>query len=231
MLYKETFKVYEGVLDNASIAALMKFANRGVIDRMKGFVKQGKESSVLVGQDSKGNPVAVKVYAIEASNFKRMAPYLEGDQRFSRMRKDKRTIVYAWCSKEYKNLMKATSAGVLCPRPIDALNNVLIMEFLGEGYTPAPRLMDVELDDPETVMEKIIVNMKKLYGAKLVHGDLSAYNILYWNSEPYIIDFSQGVLLSHPMAEDFLKRDVRNVLKFFGAQDMEEETMKRIRGK
>ncbi len=229
MLYKETFKVFEGTLDNLAIDSLMKFANRGILDRMHGLVKRGKESTVMVAEDRNKTSLAVKIYAIEASNFKKMQPYLDGDNRFRSVRKDKRSIVYAWCLKEYKNLMKAKEAGMRVPRPIAALGSVLVMEFLGEGYTPAPRLVDAEVDDPDNVLEKILQDVKLLYKANLVHGDLSAYNILYWNSEPYIIDFSQGVLLSHPLAEDLLKRDVKNILKFFRKEDKLEETLKEVK--
>jgi RIO kinase 1 len=60
-----------------------------------------------------------------------------------------------------------------------------------------------------------VEGIKKLYRANLVHGDLSEYNILIKNREPYIIDISQGVPLDHPLAEELLQRDVKNISRFF----------------
>lgn len=228
MLYKETFKVFEGVLDDLALEALLKLASRGIIDRMHGFVKSGKESSVLMGEDKTGKRLAVKVYAIEASNFRRIMPYLQGDVRFTKVRRDKRSVVHAWCLKEYKNLMKARAAGVRCPEPLAALKNVLVMEFLGEGYAPAPRLGEAEIKEPEKTFGEIMADIKSLWRVGLVHGDLSPYNILYWEELPYFIDFSQGVLASHPMAAELLRRDVHNVLKFFRQEGNEEEIFKEV---
>lgn len=51
--------------------------------------------------------------------------------------------------------------------------------------------------------------------AKLVHGDLSEYNILYFKEELYIIDVSQTMEDNHPVAIEFLKRDLYNMNLYF----------------
>ena len=51
--------------------------------------------------------------------------------------------------------------------------------------------------------------------AGLVHGDISAYNVLIYKNIPYLIDLGQGVLIEHPNAIEFLKRDIRNVVNYF----------------
>ena len=49
-----------------------------------------------------------------------------------------------------------------------------------------------------------------------MHGDLSEYNILYWNDTPYIIDFPQSIdIRTNPYVRDLLERDVRNVCTYF----------------
>lgn len=227
MLKKESFKVFQGVLDDATLKTLMKLSSKGIIERMQGFVKRGKEGSVLAGRDYDGNTIAVKIYAIEASNFNRMLPYIDGDPRFSRIRGNKKSLILGWCKKEYKNMIKAHSNGILCPEPIASMRNILVMEFLGRGYTPAPRLIDADIKNPQETFEKVVDQMRHLYGCGIVHGDLSAYNILYWKREPYFIDFSHGVLKSHPRADDFLKRDVGNIVKFFKTNN-KEETLRRV---
>ncbi len=48
----------------------------------------------------------------------------------------------------------------------------------------------------------------------MVHGDLSAYNILLWG-RPYFIDFSHGTTADNQMALELLKRDVKNINSYF----------------
>jgi RIO kinase 1 len=50
---------------------------------------------------------------------------------------------------------------------------------------------------------------------KLVHADLSEYNILYHERDLYIIDVSQSVEHDHPNAFNFLRTDLKNVEDFF----------------
>ncbi len=58
--------------------------------------------------------------------------------------------------------------------------------------------------------------VKILYkDAKLVHGDLSSYNILIDNGEPVIIDISQGVMVDHPISRELLNRDINNLFRDF----------------
>ena len=203
-------KTWQGVFDDLAVMALYKLLSKGIIKEIKTITKEGKESQVLIGDDN----VAIKVYAIKASNFKKMHPYLIGDIRFKGIKKNKKSIIFAWCKKEFRNLEKARKAGVSCPKPIAFLNNVLVMEFLGKDYVPYPRLKDAKVKKDPKLFNEVIRNMRKLYKAGLVHGDLSEYNILI-GDKIYIIDMSQSVLLSHPNAQKFLERDVKNVCNYF----------------
>lgn len=220
-------KIWQGVFDDISIMALYKLTNKGVVGEIKAIIKEGKESQVIAAEPN----VAVKVYAIEASNFKQMWPYLIGDTRFSRIRKNKKSIIFAWCKKEYRNLEKAKKGGVSCPTPIAFMSNVLVMEFLGKDFNPYPRLKDAVVEDKEKIFDEIVENIRKLYKAGLVHGDLSEYNILV-GDKIYLIDMSQSVLLTHSNAEKFLERDVYNICKFFSKYFKvdEKEILFKIRG-
>ncbi len=62
---------------------------------------------------------------------------------------------------------------------------------------------------------EIIEEMKKMHKAKLVHGDLSEYNILVWEGKPYIIDVAQAVPLDHPLADELMLRDLKNMVRVF----------------
>ncbi len=214
----EQRKVFAGVLDEQTLFTLYKLSNKGCFEILHGFVKQGKESCVLLAEQKSGSYVAVKIHAIAASTFKRIWQYLRGDPRFFKIKQSKRAIVFAWCKKEFKNLQIAyRKARIPCPEPIAQMNNVLVMEFLGENFTPAPRLVDIELENPEKVFKDVIEYIQKLYKAELVHGDLSFYNMLWHKEKAYLIDFSQGVLLAHPNAMYLLKRDIENVCKDFAS--------------
>jgi len=229
----EQRKVFAGVLDEKTLFTLYKLSNKGYFEILHGFVKQGKESSILAAEQKNGKIVAVKVHAVTASNFKRIWPYLQGDPRFYRIKRTRHGIIYTWCKKEFKNLVTAYKANVLCPEPIAQMNNVIVMEFLGKDFTPAPRLCDVELENPEKIFEEVVENISRLYRAQLVHGDLSFYNILLFREKPYFIDFSQGVPLAHPNAEYLLRRDVENICRDFsmyGIKASAEEIYERVVG-
>ena len=89
------------------------------------------------------------------------------------------------------------------------------MQLIGEDGVPSPILKKAELENPEKVLDEIIENMKRLYSAGLVHGDISEYNILIKDDMPFLIDIGQGVSLGHPKANEFLERDVINILYYF----------------
>ena len=80
---------------------------------------------------------------------------------------------------------------------------------------PALLLKDLLPRNPKQFFEKIISDVKKLYKVGLVHADLSEFNILNFEDEPVFIDFSQATTLEHPNVDEFLKRDIHNVVKFF----------------
>jgi len=126
-------------------------------------------------------------------------------------------VVYAWCKKEYHNLKLAHEAGVNVPKPYYHLRNIVVMEFIGdEEGKEAPQLRKARLSNPEEFFNKILHHVKKLVrGAKLVHADLSEFNIVVKNNEPYLLDLGQAVLTSHPRAKEFFERDLINLINYF----------------
>lgn len=214
----EEGEVLEEVFDKPTLMTLYKLINRGVIESLVGVVKSGKEAKIYRALGSKGEELAVKIYLTVSAEFRRgMLPYLEGDIRFSHVRRDIRSLVYAWAQKEFKNLKKAWEIGVRVPKPYTVENNVLVIEFIGENGVPAPLLKDADVLNPEKVYEKLLNYLKILYRkGELVHGDLSEYNVMILkNDEPVIFDMSQAVLLSHPLADMLLRRDISNLNRFF----------------
>lgn len=203
-------KIFKGVFDEGTLLTMYRLGRRLQLTAFSGVLKSGKESSVVHAEPH----CAVKVYAIGASAFNRFRKYIQGDERFRRVKPDRRGITFAWCQKEFRNLHIAHAAGVRCPKPLGFMANVLAMEFIGEGTTPAPRLADAAPADPAAVIRAIVDGMVKLHRSNLVHGDLSPYNILLHDEQPVFIDFSQGVLRSHPLANELLQRDVRNIAAY-----------------
>ena len=102
------------------------------------------------------------------------------------------------------------------------------MRFIGDGETPALQLREVELEDPETVMNEIFDQYLLMYrDANYVHADLSSYNILWWNDHPWIIDVPQGEAVNKwsnmNKVELILRRDIQNVLKYFESYGLERD--------
>ena len=123
-----------------------------------------------------------------------------------------------WAEKEMRNYRRIYNAGIPCPAPILLKSHVLIMEFLGENGWPSPRIRDANLSEKrlrEAYVQTIVIMRRMFQRCKLVHGDLSEYNLLWHNNEVYVIDVSQSVESDHPSALDFLRKDVSNVNDFF----------------
>jgi len=106
-------------------------------------------------------------------------------------------------------------AGTRVPRPERVLDNVLVMEYIGDETQPAPTLREVALDDPTSTYEDVVANMLAIRKSELVHADLSEYNLLHWDGRVVVIDVGQAVPLDHPRAGDWFKRDVSNIARFF----------------
>ena len=226
-------RVGSEVFDKKTLETLYKLANQGYLHVLNGAISTGKEANVFKGWDEDDNLVAVKIYRVTTSDFKKMQNYIQGDPRFHVKTTNKRQIIHAWVNKEFRNLKRACEHGVRVPKPIVAKNNILVMEFIGdEDGNPAPILKDVYVPNPREVLEKLIEYIKILYNdAKLVHGDLSAFNILINDGKPVIIDISQGIVVDHPLSEELLNRDITNLTKDFkklGVQISEDEIKSKI---
>ena len=219
----EDKRVGSEVFDRITLQTLYKLANQGYIHLLNGAISTGKEANVFKGADEGGNLVAVKIYRVTTSDFKKMQYYIQGDPRFNVRSNSKRQLINNWVLKEFKNLNRAYDAGVRVPKPIIAKNNILVMEFIGdENGTPARLMRQVKISNPEYVANKILDYVKKLYNdAKIVHGDLSAFNILIEDDEPVIIDLSQGLVVDHPLARELLNRDIDNLVKDFKKMGMD----------
>lgn len=211
------------VFDQSTLLTLHKFLQHGVLKSLDFPVSTGKEANVFRGTTPRGGLVAVKIFRVNTSTFKHVLQYIQGDERFEGVSGDKRGMVHAWTQKEFRNLVRAREVGVDVPEPIKALNNVLVMSYVGIRQGPWPSLKDADVrpEQMQAVCDKVVDDYVTLYNeADLVHADLSEYNILVEGAgtdhpNPRIIDIGQAVLKNHPMAQEFLERDLRNLVAFF----------------
>jgi len=220
---KDLFEVVEEVFDTSTVLTIVELYRRGILRRLSGVISAGKEARVYLGYGRGGEPLALKIYLTSSAEFRRgIYKYIIGDPRFEGLKiRNTRSLIYTWARKEYRNLSKMHEAGVKVPKPIACLNNVLVMEFIGEGRERYPLLVeayrDLTIEELGDVYRLILDELEKIVcRAKLIHGDLSEYNVMLKPEiDIVIIDVSQAVDINHPNAKEFLKRDVENINRFF----------------
>lgn len=238
---KDLFEVVDEVFDYSTVMTIIELRRRGIIQKISGVISAGKESKVYLGYDKLGNPLALKIYLVSSAEFRKsIYKYIIGDPRFADLKlRDMRDLIFAWSRKEFKNLVRMHEAGVKTPRPIACLNNVLVMEFLGEDRYRYPLLVEVfrelDIDELYYIFRQVTEELEKIVClARLVHGDFSEYNIVVKpDLDIVVIDVSQAVDIQHPNAYEFLKRDIENIFRFFIKEarieiNNQEEVTKRV---
>ena len=225
----------EQVLDPRTRMILLQMINRNVVSEVNGCLSTGKEANVYHAistphdTESETAPAplqrAIKVYKTSILVFKDRDKYVTGEFRFRQgyNKGNNRAMVKVWAEKEMRNLKRIHAAGIPCPEPIHLRLHVLVMGFVGNSRgIPAPRLKDVELEDADfearwrTLYLQLLGYMRIMYQVcRLVHADLSEYNILYHQDKLWIIDVSQSVEHDHPRSLEFLRMDIKNVTDFF----------------
>lgn len=219
-IHKKTFdgfkknKVINEVLDKPTVFELYNLIKSKIISYVNGVVKAGKESVVFWAVDENNKDIALKVYLVSTANFKKRAPYLAGDPRFSRIKKGTKNLVYLWAQKEFRNLSLCYEKGLPVVKPIHVTKNILVMDFIGKNGVPTKTLLASQVDQSD--YESSISLLRRLYKeAKLVHGDFSEYNIFKTENGLLLFDLGSAVDLRHPNAKEFLLRDINNITKFF----------------
>ncbi len=209
----EELKTANEIFDKRTLMNLFNLLVGKHLTEYIGVINSGKEAVVIKARKGKFYR-AVKVYRVATCDFKTMSKYIQGDPRFHLKKSSRRAIIHAWVEKEFRNLKRASEI-INAPKARVRRENILVMDFVGYRGEPAPRLKDVNVDWNKFYKE-IKDSMIKLYNeGEMVHGDLSEYNILVKNDEPVIIDFSQSVVIQHPLAEPLLIRDCINIANFF----------------
>ncbi len=240
--YPTTYKParYEGVWLTAS---LRSFFEQELISDVVAQVKGGKEASVYrcrahprLGVDL----LAAKVYRPrQFRNLRNDALYREGRPILTvsgaTARSDRRTMLAvtkktgfgvtvqhtSWLMQEYLTLDRLHHAGAAVPRPFAANENAILMTYVGDERRAAPTLNGVTLPMrlARRLFDEARRNVELMLGLGLIHGDLSAYNILYWEGRIVLIDFPQGISSwANPSARAILRRDVQRLCDYFARQ-------------
>lgn len=242
--FKTTYKParYEEVFLAESLKPLIE---KGLIRDVLSQVKGGKEANVYLceAEPRTGRElVAAKVYRPrQFRNLRNDAMYREGRELLNaqgntvKARTTNRVLRAvnnksefgaevlhgSWVMYEYGTLEELHNLGAAVPQPISTGNNVLLMEYIGDRHRAAPPLYSVSLEPAEAkrLLRDIIANIELMISRNFVHGDLSAYNILYWEGEATIIDFPQVTMAdNNNNAWSILRRDVQRVCDYFAAQ-------------
>lgn len=221
-------------LDQHSRMILYKLVENGILNEVNGIVSTGKEAIVLhadcdpayVGDLILPSECAIKVFSTTLNEYKQRDRYIKDDYRFDGRfsNQNKRVVIEQWAEKEMHNLIRMKKAGITCPDVVIIKRHILVMSFIGTDSYAAPKLKDVKLTDAQwqVAYEEVIDSMMRMTKvARLIHGDLSEYNILYFNEKCYIIDVAQSVEPEHASALELLMRDCTNITRFFNSRGVQ----------
>ncbi len=224
------------------LTALGDFYEHKWISDVLRRVKSGKEASVYqcrAGIAARGELAAAKVYRPwSLRNMKKDGVYRQGrvdlDDEGRQVLDDgmlhaieKKTqygrelLHQSWIAYEFRSLQALHAAGADVPEPYVMAHSAILMGFIGDGQGCAPSLNEVRLDPQESkaLFQRVLRNIEILLSLDRIHGDLSAYNILYWNGTICLIDFPQVVSpRENRNAYPIFRRDVRRVCEYFARQ-------------
>ena len=234
------------------LAALQSFFHEELITDVMALVKGGKEANVYqcrahpsVGVEF----VAAKIYRPKMHRqLSNDAMYKEGRAIIgetgnksitARNKREMRAIKHksnygdhlthrSWLHHEFNSLQLMHEFGASVPKPYAIANNAILMDFIGDADGAAPILHSVNLKkllpkgEVDTLFRKTIDTVELMLQHDGIHGDLSAFNILFWNGDIVLIDFPQVTVASaNRRARYILERDVQRVCDYFAKQGID----------
>ncbi len=228
------------------------FVDAPVDEHHLGVLRSGKEAQIdvvrLVGADGRQCLVARKRYLPRtvttkgqlesaglqrASTFRHDVEYREGRQfRKTRDRRaveimstyGKRLLQDRWTSHEHDVMRELWEAGCAVPYPVRFAGDHFDMQYLGDVDEAAPQLVRTALDDDDLrrAWDALLDGLRTMTAAGWAHGDLSPYNVLWWEGRLWFIDFPQAVdVAANPQGLDYLYRDVENMCTWFIRQGID----------
>lgn len=223
--------------------SLFEIAEHQWISDVLRKAKGGKEASVYLCKSGAAIPnaayVAAKVYRPRMlRNLRNDGLYRQGrtdldsegrqvidDGMLHAMKKKtefgRELLHQSWMAYEFTSMQDLHAAGADVPEPYTLSSNAILMEFIGglDGSAPTLNEVDLERDEAQSLFERVLYNLDILLTHERVHGDLSAYNILYWQGDIILIDFPQVVSPNvNRHAFRIFERDVKRVCDYFHQQ-------------
>ena len=151
----------------------------GLATDVIGLISSGKEADVYLST-YRGAPIAIKVYRLYKTSHRGGRPI-------------KLDSIGWLAAHEFEMTRQAWNGGVRVPAPARRVENMFSMRYLGSEDRPAPRLSDVTPDDPAAMLDEVLVGVEELARAGVVHSDLSAFNILVHEGQPWFIDLAEAI--------------------------------------
>ena len=222
----------------AELAAMEEFLTEGVVTSVLSTLKSGKEAATYLcragGELRKQKLLLAKVYHDRnRRNFKQDGIYNEGRVILNgqvarainaRTEFGLNADMAMWVNREFEALSELHYAGADVPEPFAATDGAILMEYFGNEEGAAPQLQSARLnrEEAEAAADRVLWNVELMLDNHRVHGDLSAFNVLYWQGRPVVIDLPQIVdPRQNPQARKLLDRDVANIAKYFQRYGME----------
>ena len=208
------------------------FFDEGLITQVLRPIKSGKEASVHL---CRGNPrstgadlVALKLYhPLNRRDFRDEGIYRDGEfikERRIRSALEQKTKFgrevqgQLWVDREWSTLKELAKNGAPVPRPIERTGDAILMSYIGDEEMAA-QLRSYRPEDQsqaEDLFAQMLKAIELMLFLNVVHGDLSAYNVLVWEGRLTLIDLPQAVdPRKNRHAQSFLERDVERICKHF----------------
>ena len=218
--------------ENHQPGAIEHFLDQGLIVGVVRIVKTGKEASVHL---CRANPsttgedlLALKVYhPLDRRDFRDESLYRDGEwikERRIRVALEKKTRFgrevqgALWVNREWETLRALSDAGVPVPRPLSATEDAILMTHIGDEARSAPQLRAHRpgQQEAEDLFNQVIHAIELMLYRDVIHGDLSAYNVLVWEGRATVIDLPQAVdPRKNHHAQALLERDVVRICEHF----------------
>lgn len=215
------------------------FFDEGLITQVLRPIKSGKEASVHL---CRANPrstgadlVALKLYhPLNRRDFRDEGIYRDGE--FIKERRIRTALEHKtkfgrevqgqiWVDREWSTLKALTESGAPVPRPIERTGDAILMSYIGDEDMAAPQLRSYRPNDrseAEDLFAQMLRAIELMLFRNVVHGDLSAYNVLVWDGRLTLIDLPQAVdPRKNRHALSFLERDLERICEYFGTWGVE----------
>lgn len=202
----EGYRIYFEAYD---LLALNAFVKSGAINAIGDVIGVGKESVVYEATGGIINRhVAIKFHREGKMSFKQVRVKREHIEKRRHL-----SWIYAsrLAAKREYDALKTLYPEVSVPEPIDYNRHAIVMSVL-----KGQQLSHARLSEPGWYLDAILSELRKAYKLGIIHGDLSEFNIFVSPEGCEIIDLPQYITPAHVNASELLRRDISNVLSFFG---------------